>query len=228
MTQITTTDDLATLSDRLAGEPFICIDTEFMRENTYWPQLCLLQIAGPDGVGYAVDPLADGLDLAPVLDLLHKPDVVKVLHAARQDLEIFYNLSGKVPEPLFDTQVAAMVCGFGEAASYDRLAKKLARAEIDKSSRFTDWSKRPLTDRQLSYALADVEHLPKIYRKLDRQLSESGRAGWVAEELALLTDPKIYALDPDRAWQRIKTRTVRPRFLAVLKKVAARADDSAS
>jgi len=221
MTQITTTPDLATLCDRLAGEPFICIDTEFMRENSYWPQLCLLQIAGPDGEGFAVDPLVDGLDFAPLLDLLHKPDVIKVLHAARQDLEIFYNMSGKVPEPLFDTQVAAMVCGFGEAASYDRLARKLARAEVDKSSRFTDWSKRPLTDRQLNYALADVEHLPIIYRKLDRQLLDSGRTGWVDEELALLTNPDIYALDPERAWERIKTRTVRPRFLAVLKEVAA-------
>jgi ribonuclease D len=221
MTQITTTDDLAALCDRLAGEPFICIDTEFMRENTYWPQLCLLQIAGPDGVGFAVDPLVDGLDMAPLLELMHKPEVIKVLHAARQDLEIFYNLSGKVPEPLFDTQVAAMVCGFGEAASYDRLARKLARAEVDKSSRFTDWSNRPLTDRQLTYALADVEHLPKIYRKLDQQLQDSGRAGWVAEELALLANPDIYAMDPDRAWERVKTRTVRPRFLAVLKKVAA-------
>lgn len=221
MTQITTTDDLAALSDRLANEPFICIDTEFMRENTYWPQLCLLQVAGPDGEGFAVDPLAEGLNLAPLLDLLHKPDVIKVLHAARQDLEIFFNLSGKVPEPLFDTQVAAMVCGFGEAASYDRLARKLARAEIDKSSRFTDWSKRPLTDRQLKYALADVEYLPTIYRMLDKQLRESGRAAWVAEELALLTNPDIYRLDPDRSWERIKTRTVRPRFLAVLREVSA-------
>jgi len=221
MTQITTTADLAALCDRLAGEPFICIDTEFMRENTYWPLLCLLQIAGPDGEGFAVDPLVDGLDFAPLLELLNKPDVIKVLHAARQDLEIFYNMSGKVPEPLFDTQVAGMVCGFGEAASYDRLARKLARAEVDKSSRFTDWSKRPLTDRQLKYALADVEHLPTIYRKLDKQLHDSGRAGWVEEELALLTNPDIYALDPDRAWERIKTRTVRPRFLAVLREVTA-------
>jgi ribonuclease D len=221
MTQITTTDDLAALCERLADEPFICIDTEFMRENTYWPQLCLLQIAGPDGVGFAVDPLVEALDMAPLLELLNKPDVIKVLHAARQDLEIFYNLSGKVTEPLFDTQVAAMVCGFGEAASYDRLARKLARAEIDKSSWFTDWSKRPLTDRQLTYALADVEHLPKIYRKLDQQLRDSGRTGWVAEELALLTNPDIYAMDPERAWERVKTRTVRPRFLAVLKEVAA-------
>ncbi len=221
MTQITTTADLAALTDRLANEPFICIDTEFMRENTYWPQLCLLQIAGPDGEGFAVDPLVDGIDLAPLLDLLHKSDVIKVLHAARQDLEIFFNLSGEVPEPLFDTQVAAMVCGFGEAASYDRLARKLARAEIDKSSRFTDWSKRPLTDRQLRYALADVEHLPMIYRTLDKQLCDTGRAGWVAEELALLTNPDIYRLDPERAWERIKTRTVRPRFLSVLREVAA-------
>lgn len=193
-----------------------------MRESTYWPRLCLLQIAGPDGVGYAVDPLAEGISLEPLVDLLNLPSVLKVLHAARQDMEIFFNISdGKIPTPLFDTQVAAMVCGFGEAASYDRLARKLAGADVDKSSRFTDWSKRPLTDRQLKYALADVEHLPTIYQKLEKRLDQSGRGDWVAQELALLTARESYELDPRRAWARIKTRTARPQFLAILREVAA-------
>jgi len=221
MTMITKTEALSALCDRLAGAPFVCLDTEFMRESTFWPLLCLVQIAGPDGVGYAVDPLAEGLSLAPLVDLLHRPEVLKVMHAARQDMEIFYNLSGAVPGPLFDTQIAAMVCGFGEAASYDRLARKLAGAEVDKSSRFTDWSRRPLTERQLAYALADVEHLPRIYTKLQASLDRAGRAGWVEEELAVLLDPRSYELDPMRAWERIKTRTARPRFLAVLREVAA-------
>jgi ribonuclease D len=222
MTLITETSELAELCERLALEPFICVDTEFMRESTYWPLLCLVQIAGPDGVGYAIDPLAAGISLDPMVELLNLPNVLKVLHAARQDLEIFYNLSGgRVPTPLFDTQVAAMVCGFGEAASYDRLARKLARAEVDKASRFTDWSKRPLTDRQLTYALADVEHLPTIYKKLDKRLNDTRRGDWVAQELDLLTATDAYELDPRRAWTRIKTRTSRPQFLAVLREVAA-------
>ena len=222
MTLITETSALAELCTRLAEEPFICVDTEFMRESTYWPKLCLVQIAGPDGVGSAVDPLAEGISLEPMIELLNLPNVLKVLHAARQDLEIFYNISGgTVPTPLFDTQVAAMVCGFGEAASYDRLARKLARADVDKASRFTDWSKRPLTDRQLTYALADVEHLPVIYQKLEKRLGETRRADWVAQELAVLTATDSYELDPRRAWTRIKTRTARPRFLAVLREIAA-------
>ena len=222
MKLITETSALAELCARLAEEPFICVDTEFMRESTYWPKLCLVQIAGPDGVGSAVDPLAEGISLEPMIELLNLPGVLKVLHAARQDLEIFYNISGgTVPTPLFDTQVAAMVCGFGEAASYDRLARKLARADVDKASRFTDWSKRPLTDRQLTYALADVEHLPVIYQKLEKRLGETRRADWVAQELAVLIATDSYELDPRRAWIRIKTRTARPRFLAVLREVAA-------
>lgn len=221
MTLITTTDELAALCQRLSGEPYVCLDTEFMREKTYWPRLCLVQISGRDGKGFAIDPLSDRLQLDPLLDLLTRTDMLKVLHAARQDLEIFYGLSGRVPVPLFDTQVAAMVCGFGEAASYDRLARKLAGVEIDKSSRFTDWSKRPLTDRQLRYAIADVAHLPKIYDKLERRLRDSGRAAWVSEEVEVLTAPESYVMDPQSAWKRIKTRTVRPRFLSVLRELAA-------
>lgn len=221
MALITNTDALAALCHLLAEAPFVCLDTEFMRERTYWPKLCLVQLAGPDGKAVAVDPLAEGLDLAPLVALVNDRRVLKVVHAARQDLEIFYNLSGRVPAPLFDTQIAAMVCGFGEAVAYERLARKIARAEVDKASRFTDWSQRPLTARQLAYALADVEHLPKIYRRLDERLKESGRAAWLDEEEAALTDPALYALDPAEAWRRIKTRNAKPRFLAVLREVAA-------
>ncbi|MDP6953523.1 MAG: ribonuclease D [Alphaproteobacteria bacterium] len=221
MSLITDTGALAALCARLAETPFICLDTEFMRESTFWPKLCLVQIAGPDGVASAIDPLAEGIELAPLLDLLNDSGILKVMHAARQDLEIFYNLSGRVPVPLFDTQVAAMVCGFGEAAAYEKLARKLARAKIDKSSRFTDWSKRPLTDRQLTYALADVEHLPTIYEKLSTSLEESRRGPWVKEEMAVLTAEDVYAMRPEDAWRRIKTRTVAPDFLAVLREVAA-------
>ena len=221
MALITDTDSLAALCARLAEMPFVCLDTEFMRESTYWPRLCLVQIAGPDGVAAAIDPLAEGLDLAPLLALVNDPGVLKVMHAARQDMEIFYNLSGQVPTPLFDTQVAAMVCGFGEAAAYEKLARKLAGARIDKSSRFTDWSRRPLTERQLTYALADVEHLPSIYAKLAARLDDSRRDSWVRDEMAVLTDANIYAMRPEDAWRRIKTRTVAPGFLAVLREVAA-------
>ncbi|MDP6353241.1 MAG: ribonuclease D [Alphaproteobacteria bacterium] len=221
MTMITDATELAELCDRLAGEDFLCIDTEFMRERTYWPHLCLVQIAGPDGVGIAIDPLADGLDLAPLNRLFDNRSVLKVFHAARQDLEIFYHMTGRVPAPLFDTQVAGMVCGFGEQASYETLAHKLAKARIDKSSRFSDWSKRPLNRRQLTYALADVAHLPTIYTKLAARLAATERGCWVEQELAALTDPETYNLDPVLAWKRIKTRNVNPRFLALLREIAA-------
>ncbi|HEX9647265.1 MAG TPA: ribonuclease D [Alphaproteobacteria bacterium] len=221
MPVITTTDALARACERLRGEPFLCLDTEFIRETTYWPRLCLVQLAGPDGAAVAVDPMAADVDLAPLLDLLNDRRVLKVVHAARQDLEMFYHLSRRVPGPLFDTQVAAMVCGFGEAVAYDRLVRKLAGATIDKSSRFTDWARRPLSERQIAYALADVEHLPTIYRKLDRRLRETGRTAWVTEEIKVLSDPAIYALEPRDAWRRIKTRSANPRLLAVLREVAA-------
>lgn len=214
-------DGLAALCRDLAARPFVCLDTEFMREKTYYPRLCLVQLAAPDGEAWAVDPLAEGLDLAPLSALMHDESVLKVLHAGRQDIEIFYNISGRVPAPLFDTQVAAMVCGFGEAVAYERLARKIAKAEIDKSSRFTDWSTRPLTDRQTAYALADVAHLPAIYRALDSRLAETGRGAWLAEELAVLTGADTYEMAPERAWRRIKTRSTKPRFLGVLREVAA-------
>ena len=220
MKLITTTDDLAAFCKPLAATEFIAVDTEFMRERTYWPKLCLAQVAGPEDAA-AIDALADGIDLAPLDELMANPKVLKVFHAARQDLEIFYLRMNKVPQPLFDTQVAAMVCGHGEAASYESLATKLAKAKIDKSSRFTDWSRRPLSERQISYALSDVTHLRVVFEKLRRQLDKTGRLSWIAEEMAVLNDPAIYRADPEQAWRRLKPRGASPRLLGTLKEVAA-------
>ena len=220
MKLITTTEELAAFCKPLAETEFIAVDTEFMRERTYWPKLCLAQVAGPEDAA-AIDALADGIDLAPLDELMANPKVLKVFHAARQDLEIFYLRMNKVPQPLFDTQVAAMVCGHGEAASYESLATKLAKAKIDKSSRFTDWSRRPLSDRQISYALSDVTHLRVVYEKLRRQLDKTGRLSWIAEEMAVLNDPGTYRADPDLAWRRLKPRGASPRLLGTLKEVAA-------
>jgi ribonuclease D len=220
MTLITENGALAQFCGRMAGADFITVDTEFMREKTYWPILCLVQIAGPDEAA-AIDPLAPGIDLAPVLGLMADPGVLKVFHAARQDVEIFFHLSGAVPTPLFDTQIAAMVCGFGESASYETLARKLAGAQIDKSSRFTDWSQRPLSERQLAYALADVVPLRKVYDKLSARLARTGRASWVAEEMAALCDPASYRAEPAEAWRRLKPRTNNRRTLALVRDLAA-------
>ena len=192
-----------------------------MRERTYWPILCLVQVAGPDEA-VAIDALAPGMDLAPLLALMADPLVLKVFHAARQDLEIFYQLSGEVPHPVFDTQVAAMVCGFGDAASYETLVRKLAKASLDKASRFTDWAHRPLSERQLQYALADVVHLRTVYERLQQLLATNGRASWFAEEMADLVDPAIYRTEPAEAWRRFRLRgRADRRFLGVLKAIAA-------
>jgi ribonuclease D len=221
MTVITETDALARFCERQKGAGFVAVDTEFMRERTYWPILCLVQVAGPDEAA-AIDALAPGIDLPPLLALMADPTILKVFHAARQDIEIFFNLSGAVPTPLFDTQIAAMVCGFGDAASYETLVSKLAHATLDKSSRFTDWSHRPLTDRQVRYALADVVHLRTVYEKLQQQLASNGRAGWFAEEMAELCDREAYRTDPGEAWRRFRLRgRVDPRFFGVLREVAA-------
>ncbi|MFZ5780963.1 MAG: ribonuclease D [Pseudomonadota bacterium] len=220
MKLITTTDELAGFCRSLAGAEFITVDTEFMRERTYWPKLCLAQVAGPDDAA-AIDALAEGIDLAPLDELMANPGVLKVFHAARQDVEIFYLRMNKVPQPLFDTQVAAMVCGHGEAASYESLASKLAKAKIDKSSRFTDWSRRPLSERQITYALSDVTHLRVVYEKLKRQLDRTGRFSWIAEEMAVLNDPATYRVDPEQAWRRLRPRGASPRLLAVLREAAA-------
>jgi ribonuclease D len=220
MSLISDTATLAAFCQRLSLAEFITVDTEFMREKTYWPQLCLVQLGGPDEAA-AIDPLAEGIDLAPLFALMADPRVMKVFHAARQDIEIFLHLSGKVPAPLFDTQVAAMVCGFGDSVSYETLASQLARARIDKTMRFTDWSRRPLTERQLHYALADVTHLRLAYEKLRRRLERDGREEWVAEEMAQLSDPGTYLVEPEEAWRRLKSRSNSPRFLMVLKELAA-------
>ncbi|HQS14470.1 ribonuclease D [Reyranella sp.] len=220
MKLITTTDELAAFCKPLADTEFVAVDTEFMRERTYWPKLCLAQVAGPEDAA-AIDTLAEGIDLAPLDELMLNPKVLKVFHAARQDLEIFYLRLQKVPGPLFDTQVAAMVCGHGEAASYESLATRLAKAKIDKSSRFTDWSRRPLSERQITYALSDVTHLRVVYEKLKKQLDKTGRFSWIAEEMAVLNDPAIYRADPEQAWRRLKPRGASPRMMAVLKEIAA-------
>lgn len=221
---LTKTEALAEFCTRAAAAPYVTVDTEFLRERSYYSKLCLVQLAFPgDGQTDAVlvDPLAEGLSLEPLLALFRNPDVVKVFHAARQDIEIFALEFGTIPAPLFDTQVAAMVCGFGEQVGYETLVRKLASASLDKSSRFTDWSRRPLSAAQQTYALADVTHLRAIYEALSAQLTQSGREKWVAEELAVLSDPETYRVEPEQAWQRIKTRTQSGRFLAVVKALAA-------
>src|SRR5919199_3003908 len=205
MTVITETDALAEFCARQTGSGFVAVDTEFMRERTYWPILCVVQVAGPDEAA-AIDTLAPGIDLSPLLALMGDQNTLKVFHAARQDIEIFFNLMGTVPAPLFDTQIAAMVCGFGDSASYETLVAKLARASLDKSSRFTDWSRRPLTERQIRYALADVVHLRTVYERLQQRLASNGRASWFAEEMAELTDPETYRSDPANAWRRFRLR----------------------
>lgn len=216
---IENTADLRTLIAEMSGAPYVALDTEFMRDQTYWPKLCLIQIAVP-GSDAIIDPLAEGIDLTSFYDLLKQPHIVKVLHAARQDIEIFCQQGGVIPAPLFDTQIAAMVCGFGDAASYETLARKLAKVEIDKSARYSDWSHRPLSKRQLEYALADVTHLRTIYEAMTRTLARTGRAVWVEEEIAALSDPALYKLDPKDSWKRLKPRTSNKRFLAMLATLA--------
>ncbi|MEC7764032.1 MAG: ribonuclease D [Pseudomonadota bacterium] len=224
MKTITTTEALAEYCQRAASYPYVTVDTEFLRERTYYSKLCLVQLAvmgddeGVDAV--LVDPLAEGLSLEPLYALFRDEGVVKVFHAARQDLEIFYVDAGVIPSPLFDTQVAAMVCGFGDQAGYETLVRKIAKANLDKSSRFTDWSRRPLTDAQKKYAIGDVTHLRMIYEYLKAELEKSGRAKWVKEELSVLTDPETYTVDPDEAWKRVKTRTNSARFLAIVRELA--------
>ena len=221
---ITNQEELNTACGLLAEAPYITIDTEFMRERTYWPKLCLLQLARAGGdwgdeAVYLVDPLAD-IDLEPVFALMADTTTLKVFHAARQDIEIFVNLVGAVPSPIFDTQVAAMVCGYGDQVGYETLVKKIAKAQLDKSSRFTDWSRRPLSSKQLKYAAGDVTHLRVVYESLRDQLAKSGRASWVDAEMAVLRSVETYVVEPDEAWRRVKTRSSDPRFLAVVKSVA--------
>ena len=221
MNLITDTEGLAAFCARQHAAGFVTVDTEFMRERTYWPILCLVQVAGPDEA-VAIDALADGIDLAPLLALMNDTGVLKVFHAARQDLEIFYQRSGAVPNPVFDTQIAAMVCGFGDSVSYETLVKKLAGATLDKASRFTDWAQRPLTERQILYGLADVVHLRTVYERLQQLLAKNRRAGWFAEEMAALVDPALYRAEPSEAWRRFRLRGRADRkFLGVLRALAA-------
>lgn len=223
MRTITTTEDLAAFCQAAKSAPYVTIDTEFLRERTYWSKLCLIQMAlpGKEGDAVLVDPiLGADMSMEPLYDLFRHKDTVKVFHAARQDLEIFFVEGNVFPTPLFDTQVAAMVCGFGEQVGYETLVKKIARENLDKTSRFTDWSRRPLTPAQSEYALADVTHLRVIYEWLAKQLEKNGRTAWVEEELSILTDPETYTTRPEDAWQRVKTRTTSGRFLAVVKELA--------
>jgi len=220
MRVITATADLAQLCVELAAHTFVAVDTEFMRETTYWPKLCLVQLAAP-GIEAIVDPVAGGLDLAPLFSLMADAGVVKVFHAARQDIEIVHQRTGRVPAPVFDTQVAAMVCGFGDSISYVNLVKRITNRDLDKSSRFTDWSRRPLTERQLTYALGDVTHLCDVYLHLQGELERSGRTHWLAEEMSALTDPATYETDADNAWRRLKLKVRNRRALGVLIELAA-------
>ena len=222
MRLITTTTELASTCDLLSKERFFAVDTEFMREQTFWPQLCLVQLAGQAaGLEVIVDPLASGIDLGPLLQLMTDSPTVKVFHAARQDIEIVHMLAGRVPSPVFDTQVAAMVCGFGESISYVNLVKRVLGKDLDKSSRFTDWSRRPLSDKQLAYALGDVTHLREVYTHLEGKLASTDRTGWLAEEMANLTDPETYVLRPEDAWKRLKLKVRNRKSLAVLIELAA-------
>jgi len=219
MTPITTTAELAAFCDRLKGQPFVAVDTEFMRETTYWPKLCLIQAATPTDEA-VIDPMADGMDLEPFLEIMRDERILKVFHAARQDVEIFNNLKA-MPRPLFDTQVAGMAAGFGEQIAYDALVRQMLKIELDKSSRFTDWARRPLADSQLTYALADVTHLARLYPMLRERLEKENRLVWVTDEMQALTDPANYDVVPENAWKRLKPRRHTAKYLAVYKAVAA-------
>jgi len=217
---ITTTEDLEAACLRLTRHPYIAVDTEFLRETTFWPILCVVQLASDDEA-LAIDALAEGLDLQPLLGLMADDRVVKVFHAARQDLEIFWKLAGVLPTPLFDTQVAAMVCGYGDQVSYSELVQSVCRVTIDKSSRFTDWARRPLAEAQIDYAIGDVTHLRDVYKALTKRLAATGRQSWLDDEMRTLTSPEIYEQHPERAWERYKGRARKPRDLAVLMELAA-------
>jgi len=219
MTPITTTAELAAFCDKIKGQPFVAVDTEFMRETTYWPKLCLIQAAAPSAEA-TIDPLAEGLDLEPFLAIMRDTSILKVFHAARQDVEIFNNLQA-MPRPLFDTQVAGMAAGFGEQIAYDALVRQMLKIELDKSSRFTDWARRPLTDNQLTYALADVTHLAKLFPMLRDRLEREGRLAWVQDEMNDLTDAANYDVEPENAWKRLRPRRHTAKYLAVYRAVAA-------
>jgi ribonuclease D len=220
MQPITTTAELEKACAHMARHAFVTIDTEFLRETTYYPLLCVAQMASPDDA-VVVDALADGMDLTPFFDLMTDEKVIKVFHAARQDIEIVWHMAKKIPHPIFDTQVAAMVLGYGDSISYDQLVQRITGDMLDKSHRFTDWTRRPLSDAQITYALSDVTHLRAVYDKLVADLDKQGRANWVEAEMAVLTSPETYRMDPERAWERLKSRVRKPKELAVLIEIAA-------
>jgi ribonuclease D len=220
MELITQTADLASACARLALHPFVTVDTEFLRESTYYPQLCVLQMASVDEA-IVVDALAEGLDLKPFFDLMANERVMKVFHAARQDIEIIWHRAELIPHPIFDTQVAAMVLGYGDSISYDQLVQRITGDTLDKSHRFTDWTRRPLTKAQVDYAVSDVTHLRDVYQALLADLGKRGRTSWVQEEMNILTSPETYRMDPENAWQRLRTRVRKPKELAVLIEIAA-------
>jgi ribonuclease D len=217
---ISTTNDLAAACARLSEHPVVTVDTEFLRETTFWPKLCVVQVASAEEA-VVIDALADGIDLASLFSLFANEQVLKVYHAARQDIEIVWHLAKFIPSPVFDTQVAAMVLGYGDSIAYDQLVQRLTGAHIDKSSRFTDWARRPLSDAQVAYAISDVTHLREVYRKLKAQLEKRGRTHWMEDEMAVLTSPETYRQSPEQAWKRIGGRMRKPRDLAVLIEVAA-------
>jgi ribonuclease D len=220
MDMITTTDALTAACERLASHRFVTVDTEFLRETTFWPKLCVIQIASPDEA-VVIDAVAEDMDLAPFFALMANEKVLKVFHAGRQDIEIVWHLGNIIPHPVFDTQVAAMVLGHGDSISYDQLVQRITGEVLDKSLRFTDWSRRPLSTAQVAYAEADVTHLRDVFLKLDADLQKRGRADWVGEEMAVLTSPDTYRQEPERAWERLRSRARKPKDLAVLMEVAA-------
>ena len=220
MDLITTTDELAAVCSRMARHPFVTVDTEFLRETTYYPLLCVAQMASPDEA-VVIDALATGIDLAPFFSLMENESVTKVFHAARQDIEIVWNMAQTIPHPIVDTQVAAMVLGYGDSISYDQLVQRITGDTLDKSHRFTDWTRRPLSDAQVTYALSDVTHLRDVYLALAADLEKRGRSSWVEAEMDILTSPETYRADPERAWERLKSRVRKPKELAVLIEVAA-------
>jgi len=220
MQAITTTEELAAVCARMARHPYVTVDTEFLRETTYYPLLCVVQMASPDEA-VVIDALADGIDLTPWFGLMNNETVMKVFHAARQDIEIVWNMGKKIPHPIFDTQVAAMVLGYGASISYDQLVQRITSDTLDKSHRFTDWTRRPLSDAQISYAVSDVTHLRDVYLKLAADLAKRERTNWVEAEMNVLTSPDTYRSDPERAWERLKSRVRRPKELAVLIEIGA-------
>ena len=211
MTPLTTTAAVAAFCQQIQGQPYLAVDTEFMRETTYWPKLCLIQAATPTAEA-VIDPLAPDIDLSPFLAVMADSGIEKVFHAARQDVEIFSNL-GAIPQPLFDTQIAGMAAGFGEQIAYDALVRQMLKIDLDKSSRFTDWARRPLSEAQLVYALADVTHLARLYPMLRGRLEETGRLAWVTEEMRAMTDPALYDVDPENAWKRLRPRRHTAKYL---------------